>query len=100
MLYLSYGLKFHQLNLQYDHQNGQCVGVQVKLTLRIQVTEHGVLSQHTRGENQMEFPRVPWESHGNGNHWAKVPGMRMGVAMSQREWEGIGILLFYEIPEP
>jgi len=40
-----------------------------------------------------EFPWV-WESHENCNLWAKVLGIRMGVGLSQWEWEEMGIILF------
>ena len=48
----------------------------------------------SRGENQMGIPMGPMESHVDGNHWAKLLGMRMGVGMSQRELEEMGISFF------
>ena len=36
-----------------------------------------------------EFPWVPWDSHGNGNHYASFMGMKMGMEMAWWEWERI-----------
>ena len=34
-------------------------------------------------------PWVPWDSHGNGNRWASLLGIGVGMGMAGWEWVGM-----------